>query len=109
MAIRPRGEGGEASNAFAVRDWSPPPPPHVAKPVPPPAPTAPPFPYVVFGKLLDQGHWQVFLRRDQIVVVAMAADVLDDQYRIDVIRPPVMTVTYLPLRERMTINIGGDE
>ena len=76
---------------------------------PPPPPTAPPFPYVVFGKQLENGAWQVFLRRDQLIVVVKAAETLDDQYRVEEIRPPVMTVTYLPLRERQTIPIGGAE
>ena len=109
LTIRPRPAPSEVEDAFPVRDWNPPPPPPPPKPAAPPPPTAPPFPYTVFGKKLEDGVWQVFLRRDEHILVAKTLDTIDNQYRVDEIRPPVMTLTYLPLQQRQTIPIGGSE
>jgi hypothetical protein len=108
LAIRPRSAASDAGDAFAVRDWSPPPPP-AAKPPPPPPPSAPPFPYAFFGKKLEDGVWQVFLRRDERILVVKSLDTIDNAYRIDEIRPPVMTLTYLPLQQKQMLAIGGAE
>ena len=108
LAIRPRPSPGEVADAFAVRDWTPPPPPP-PKPAAPPPPSAPPFPYAFFGKKLEDGAWQVFLRRDERILVVKTLDTIDDQYRVDEIRPPVMTVTYLPLSQQQSVPIGGEQ
>ena len=108
LAIRPRPAPGEVEDAFPVRDWTPPPPPP-PKPAAPPPPSAPPFPYMVFGKKLEDGAWHVFLRRDERILVVKTLDTIDNQYRVDEIRPPVMTLTYLPLEQRQTLSIGGAE
>ncbi len=110
LALRPRTAPNDTGDAFAVRNWSPPPPPpSAAKPPPPPPPSAPPFPYTVFGKKLEDGVWQVFLRSDQRILIVKTLDTIDNAYRIDEIRPPVMTLTYLPLQQTQTLSIGGGE
>jgi hypothetical protein len=73
---------------------------------PPPAPMAPPLPYTYMGKLSDQGQLAVFLTRNGKPYVARPGDVLDGQYRVDAIRPPVLELTYLPLEQKQTLNIG---
>lgn len=73
---------------------------------PPPAPMAPPLPYTYMGKLSDQGELAVFLTRNGKPYVARPGDVLDGQYRVDAIRPPVLELTYLPLEQKQTLNIG---
>ena len=108
LPIRPRAPAGSIDDAFATRDWRPPPPP-APKPMASPPPTAPPLPYAVIGKKLEDGAWQVFLRRDERILVVKTLDTIDDAYRVDEIRPPVMTLTYLPLKQRQTIPIGGSE
>jgi hypothetical protein len=64
LPIRPRHGPRDVDDAFSARDWSPPPPPapkQAAASAPPPS--APTFPYTFFGKKLEDGEWQVFLRR----------------------------------------------
>ena len=109
MPIRPRAAAGSIDDAFATRDWRPPPPPP-PKPIAQPAVAAPPpLPYTVIGKKLEDGAWQVFLRRDERILVVKTLYKIDDAYRVDEIRPPVMTITYLPMQQRQTLPIGGGE
>ena len=89
----------------------PPPQPVVARVspeamVPPPPPMAPPLPYTYMGKLAEQGQFSVFLTRNGKPYVARPGDVLDGQYRVDAIDPPVLELTYLPLAQKQTLNIG---
>lgn len=73
---------------------------------PPPPPMAPPLPYTYMGKLAEQGQFSVFLTRNGKPYVARPGDVLDGQYRVDAIDPPVLELTYLPLAQKQTLNIG---
>lgn len=73
---------------------------------PPPKPMAPPLPYTYMGKVVDQGQLSVFLTRNGKPYVARPGDVLDGQYRVDAINPPVLELTYLPLEQKQTLNIG---
>ena len=36
-------------------------------------------------------------------------DTLENIYRIEETKPPIMTLTYLPLQQRQTLPIGGVE
>lgn len=105
LEIHPRGKTGEIENAFAPQSWTPPPPP-------PPEnlkPTAPPLPFNVIGKKLQDGEWQVFLANQDRVYVVKDKDVLDGVYRTDSITPPTLTLTYLPLKIQQTLAIGSAE
>lgn len=107
LPIRPRAEAGNIDDAFATLDWRPPPPPP-PKPIRQPM-VAPPLPYSVIGKKLEDGVWHVFLRRDERILVVRTSDTIDDAYRVEEIRPPVMTLTYLPMQQRLSLPIGGGE
>ena len=107
LPIRQRSAAANIDDAFAALDWRPPPPPP-PKPIVQP-PVAPPLPYTVIGKKLEDGAWQVFLRRDDQILVVKTLDTIDGAYRVEEIRPPVMTLTYLPMKNRQTIPIGGAE
>ena len=88
---------GTAENAlFARQDWTPPPPP----------PTAPPLPFTFFGKSLQDGTWEVYLARGDRTYLVRDQTTIDGTYRVDAIRPPVLTLTYLPLEQVQQINIG---
>ncbi len=92
----------DAKDLFAGKSWYVAPPP--AKPAPP---SAPPIPYVYMGKLAEQGEKVVILLTKQNRSYAVReGDVLDDAYRVDEIRAPVMSLTYLPLNIKQTIQIG---
>ena len=69
MALRPRLAADKVIDAFTSKDWTPPPPPPPPAP-PPAAPSAPPLPYTVLGKKLEDGQWQVFLSRQEQLFIA---------------------------------------
>ncbi len=108
LALRPRQTSAQIANSFAPHDWTPPPPPR-PKPVAPPPPTAPPLPYKVIGKKFEDGSWQVFLARQDQVFVVKPQDTLENTYRVEETKPPVMILTYLPLQQRQTLPIGAAE
>jgi hypothetical protein len=100
--------GGGADSLFGRQDWTPPPPPP-PPPAPPPPPTAPPLPFTVIGKSLEDGKWEVYLASGQNTHIAHEGAVLDGAWRIERIAPPLMTLTYLPLNHVQQLNIGGFE
>ena len=108
LPIRERGPLIQAADSFAPHEWSPPPPPP-PKPAPTPAPVAPPIPYAVLGKQAADGVWQVFLGRQDQVFIVKQGDTLESSYRIEEIKPPALTLTYVPLNQRQVLAIGGNE
>jgi hypothetical protein len=106
------GDGKDSFNAaegaqgalFGRHDWTPPPPP--PKPAPPPPPSAPPLPFTVIGKSLEDGKWEVYLASGERTHIAHEGAVLDGAWRIERIAPPLMTLTYLPLNQVQQLNIG---
>ncbi|WP_188567223.1 hypothetical protein [Undibacterium terreum] len=91
---------------FAAQSWVPPPPP-VQKPPPPPPPTAPALPFSYLGKKNEDGKLEIYIGRGDQTYIAREQMVIDDTYRIDAIKPPLMTFTYLPLKQVQTLTIGG--
>jgi hypothetical protein len=98
------GAGGEGT-PFGRHDWTPPPPPPTPAP-PPPAPMAPPLPFIFIGKALADGAWEVYLARGERTYVVHDKEVIEGTYRVDAIAPPVLTLTYLPLKQTQQLNIG---
>ena len=96
-----QGENG----VFARQDWTPPPPPPAPSP-PPPPPSAPPLPFTFIGKSLQDGVWEIYLARGERTHLVRENSVVDGMYRVDAIRPPVLTLTYLPLNQVQQLNIG---
>jgi hypothetical protein len=89
---------------FAPHSWTPPPPPPSA-PLSPPPPLAPPLPFKYLGKLKDTDKWQVFLARDNVTFIVNENDVIENEYRIQQIAPPSMTLLYLPLNQAQSLTI----
>jgi hypothetical protein len=103
--------GASGSDApFGHQDWTPPPPPPppapAAAPPPPPPPAAPPLPFTVIGKAVANGVWEVYLARGDRTYVVHDKEVIDGIYRVEAIAPPLMTLTYLPLKQIQQLNIG---
>jgi hypothetical protein len=88
---------------FHAQSWNPPPPKVEVKLE---LPKAPPWPYVYLGKQNAQGEWWVYLTLGEETRAVKKDQVLDGKYRIDRIEPPHLQVTYLPLKEVQTVNIG---
>lgn len=94
---------------FASQSWTPPapPPPAPTKPLPPPPPVAPPLPFTFLGKKNEAGRWEVFLARGDQTLIVHEQSVIEGIYQIDAIEPPTLTVTYLPLKQKQILTIGG--
>jgi hypothetical protein len=63
------------------------------------------MPYAYIGKQQEEGRWRVYLARDGLTHVVQTGDVLDKTYRVEAIKPPVLTVTYLPLDQIQNLDI----
>jgi hypothetical protein len=100
-----KGTASGTDSLFGRQDWTPPPPPP-PKPAPPPPPSAPPLPFKVIGKSLEDGKWEVYLANGERTHIANEGGVLEGAWRIDRIAPPLMTLTYLPLNQVQQLNIG---
>jgi hypothetical protein len=100
--------GQDGSAVFGRQDWTPPPPPPPppAPQAPPPPPTAPPLPFTFIGKSLQDGVWEIYLTRGDRTHLVRENTVIDGTYRVDAIKPPVLTLTYLPLNQVQQLNIG---
>ncbi|HYD82128.1 MAG TPA: hypothetical protein VEC06_20170 [Paucimonas sp.] len=89
---------------FKVVSFLPPPPKVAAPPPPPPKPTAPPFPYRYFGRMVGvDGKLVTYLTRNDELIPIREQDVLDNAYRIDSIGDTQIVVTYLPLEEKAIV------
>lgn len=113
LALRARAEliggasaGNKADPLFGSQSWVPPPPPP-PKPVAPPPPTAPAVPYAFIGKKLEDGAWEVYLSKGEHTFIVRDKSVIEDTYRVEAIKPPTLTLTYLPLNQMQTLPIGG--
>lgn len=67
---------------------------------------APPLPYLYMGRQDKSGEQTVFLTRADTPYVVKAGDVLDGQYRVDLVRADAIQFTYLPLAQKQILNIG---
>lgn len=96
---------GPAEGLFGSQNWTPPPPPP-PKPPPPPPPTAPRLPFTYLGKKAENGSWEVYLARGDQTIIVQEKMVIDGVYRVDAIKPPTLSLTYLPLSQTQTLTIG---
>jgi hypothetical protein len=110
-ALRLRVRSATPVDAFALQNWNPPPPPPPpsapASALPPSRPVAPPLPFTVLGKKLEDGSWEVFLGEQDNTYVVRAQEMIGNNYRVESIAPPTAVLTYLPLNERQTLQIGS--
>lgn len=115
LALQPRDtlisatlEKQRPSGLFNSHSWAPPPPP-APKPPPPPPPMAPPLPFTYIGKKLDGDTWEVYLARGEQAFIVATHSVIEGTYRVESIRPPQLTLTYLPLNQQQILTIGGTD
>ena len=96
----------EPSRLFAEHTWVVP----VKKPPPAPVvPTAPPNPFKYLGKQQSGSEIKVFLSEGERTWVVQEQSALGSQYKVESIRPPRLTLVYLPLNIRQDIAIGNFE
>ena len=104
-ALKTRDHYGEVRGALFVGQPVKPPAPLTTAP-PAPQPTAPPLPFNLVGRKLEDGHWEIYLTRNDKTYIAVPGAILDGTYKVMEIRPPQMTLVYLPLNETQTLAIG---
>ncbi|MCL2658730.1 MAG: hypothetical protein FWD62_15225 [Betaproteobacteria bacterium] len=111
LTFRLRDEGETPANPFAVMQWEMPVPKAVDKPVPvveaPAPPQAPPLPFRVLGRYVEDGKDAVFLQYKDENLVVRKGDVLAGQYKVESLDSGQLTLVYLPLNERQTLNLGA--
>lgn len=95
-----------ATDLFAAKSWYVPPPP--PKPMPPPPPSAPPLPFSYMGKLIEDGQMTVFLTKQDRNYVVKTGDTIDGMYKVEEVSARMMTLTYMPLKIKQTLMIGGE-
>lgn len=95
---------------FASHSWYVPPP--AAPPVQagPVQPVAPPLPYELIGSYAHEGDPTVyFLSRDDRVFDVHIGEILENTYSIDAQANGQLQLTYLPLKARQTLSLGGTQ
>lgn len=96
--------GRGSDGLFASKSWTP--PPKLAKLEPPPPPSAPPLPFTYLGKQTAGGHMEVYLARGDEIFVVRDQTVIQNTYRVESIKPPTLSLVYLPLNEIQRLSIG---
>ena len=112
VAVRPRQTLWQSEQArLPIRDifalGSPPPTPKPAPPAPALPQQAPALPFTFIGKRSDGAQWQVFLGRGDQTLIVQEGATIESTYRVDAVKPPTLTMTYLPLAQSQTLSIGG--
>ncbi|KAB0648521.1 hypothetical protein F7R13_30405, partial [Burkholderia territorii] len=79
------------------------PPPPETRPAPP---TAPPVPFVYLGQQDPKAAKpQVFLGNGDQLLIVSPGDVIDGQYRVDLVTESNVMLTYLPLNQPQMVPI----
>jgi hypothetical protein len=99
--------GPSRGEVFGARSWAQAASVAATLPVAPPKPVAPPVPYRVAGQVTHGGVVHVVLARDDRVLTVREGDRLDDVYRVESIKPDVVTLVYLPLDMREELPVAG--
>jgi hypothetical protein len=108
LELRPRVATAIKGNSlFATTAWVTPPKPAPAPP--PPPPRAPQLPFSFIGKRFDGARWEVYVSRGAETLILHENDVVDGTYKVEQIRPPQLSVVYLPLNEKQSLAIGPAE
>jgi hypothetical protein len=98
-----------AGDPFQARSWAPAPGPEAEqRRLPPPRPQAPPLPFAYMGKMVDGNTIVVFLANEERNFIARVGETLDGTYRVERITDNELVVTYLPLKIKQTLPLGGD-
>jgi len=75
----------------------------------PPEPEMPALPFTYLGKKFENGKWEIFLAIGDKTYFVREGSVIDSTYVVNAIKPPTMTLTFLPKKEMQTLSIGADQ
>ncbi|MES2564788.1 MAG: hypothetical protein V4637_18995 [Pseudomonadota bacterium] len=93
---------------FESRSWQPPPPrpPPAAKAGPPPLPVAPPLPYRLVGRLIQDGNVVLYLGKGDSVLSATLGETVEGVYKVASITDTEISLIYLPLNQTQTLPVA---
>lgn len=106
LEIRRRGEEDDIDPAFPSKHWDAPKAKTVKVAEAPPTPQAPPLPFKVLGRYVEDGKLSLFLQQGERNLVVHEGDVIDKTYRIASTAGGAVTFIYLPLDQKQTLAVG---
>lgn len=109
LAIRPRSADDDLPSAFGTLNRpSPVMPAAAVVPLVPEAAVAqaPALPFRILGRHIDAGVETVFLQHAEQNIAARVGDVVSEHYKVESVSAGVLTLIYLPLNQRQTLDIG---
>jgi len=96
-----------SGSAFGTKSWVVVPPPPKPAPVVVEPPKAPPLPFRYMGQVDDgRGGRTFFLIRGTNTLSVTVGENIDGTYRLESADNGILQFTYLPLRERQSLQIG---
>ncbi|MDB5815460.1 MAG: putative secretion system translation initiation factor [Rhodocyclales bacterium] len=111
---RRRDEESDVSKGiFAATEWTAPPlkmaleANAVAQNAVPSAPQAPPLPFRVLGKYIEDGQTVVFLQYNDQNLAVHVGDIIADSYKVESLNGQVLSLRYIPLDLQQTLDVGG--
>jgi len=114
LPTRGRIDQSASKDLFAARGWLPPPPPPAPPPVvtveaaAAPPPSAPPVPFRFVGLIEEKSAKPAaFIAKGDALFVVHVGDVVESTYRVESFNSAQVVVTYLPLKQRQTIEVTG--
>lgn len=100
-------EANPTGELFGRQNWTPPAVPP-SKPVPLPVQSTPPLSFTYLGKKREDDIWEVYLAHQDQTFIVREKTIIDGMYRVEVIKPPTLVLTYLPLSQKQTVMIGEE-
>jgi hypothetical protein len=91
-----------AGDPFAPRSFGA---PEAAVAAVQPKPEAPAMPFRYMGKVVDNGQIEILLLRGDEHFVVRPGQKIDAEYRLDKATASALTITYLPMKARQTLEI----
>ena len=76
--------------------------------VTPPPPQAPPLPFKVLGRYVEDGRTKIFLQHNNENMVVQVGDSIADLYHVENLNGGVLTLLYVPLKQEQTLDVGAD-
>ena len=103
LILQQRAMARESVDLFESRSWKP--PPVAVERAPEPPPRVPELPFAYVGRLVEHGESTVFLEAEDRLHAVKAGQTVDGHYRIDEIHDDTVSLTYLPLGARQTLQL----
>ncbi|MEC5396806.1 hypothetical protein [Uliginosibacterium sp. H1] len=67
----------------------------------------PQFPYAFIGKQFDGRDWQAFFEKGDTTLIVSSGAVVDNDFRVQSIKPPQMLVLHVPSKQIINIDIDN--